>query len=60
MVVQPTLVLKQEHHEEGTKWSAWDIEKLALALNDGGEIEGTAYFPCRAGTVEEICQKAKE
>jgi hypothetical protein len=31
-----------------------------LALEDGGTIEGAAFFLCRAGTVEDVRRKARE
>jgi hypothetical protein len=37
-----------------------DLEDLALALKDGGTIEGAAFFLCRAGTIEDVRRKAKE
>jgi len=35
-------------------------EDLALALKDGGTIEGAAHFLCRWGTREEVREKAEE
>jgi hypothetical protein len=56
-----TLVPEQVlHRNDGKEWSASDIEDLALALKDGGSIEGAAFFLCRAGTVDDVRQKAKE
>ena len=61
MTDQPTLVPEQEaDRNDGKEWSAMDVEDLALALKDGGSIEGAAYFLCRAGTIEDVRQKAKE
>jgi len=61
MTDQPTLVPEQEpDRNDGKDWSAMDIEDLALALEDGGTIEGAAFFLCRAGTIEDVRQKAKE
>jgi hypothetical protein len=37
-----------------------DIEDLTLALKDGGTVEGAAFFLCRAGTIDEVRQKAEE
>ena len=57
----PTLVPDQEQdRNDGKDWSALDLEDLALLLKDGGSVEGAAYFLCRAGTIEEVRQKAKE
>jgi hypothetical protein len=61
MAVEPTLVPEQcQDIKDGQAWSATDIEDLALALKDGGTIEGAAYFLCRAGTIDDVRQKAKE
>ena len=58
---RPTLVPEQgPDRNDGKEWSASDIEDLALALKDGGSIEGAAFFLCRAGTVDDVRQKAKE
>jgi len=38
----------------GKEWSAAvDIDDLALALKDGGSVEGAAYFLCRVGLLAE-------
>jgi hypothetical protein len=61
MTDHPTLVPNQEpDRNDGKDWSATDLEDLALALRDGGSVEGAAYFLCRAGTIEEVRRKAKE
>jgi hypothetical protein len=62
MVDEPTLVPEQrpEDIKDGKEWSAADIEDLALALKDGGTVEGAAYFLRRAGTIEDVRHKAKE
>jgi hypothetical protein len=61
MVDEPTLVPEQcQDNKDGNEWSAADIEDLALALKDGGTVEGAAYFLCRAGTIEDVRHKAKE
>jgi hypothetical protein len=61
MAVEPTLVPEQcQDIKDGQEWSAADIEDLALALKDGGTVEGAAYFLCRAGTIDDVRQKAKE
>jgi hypothetical protein len=61
MVGEPTLVPEQcQDIKDGQEWSAADVEDLALALKDGGTVEGAAYFLCRAGTVEDVHQKAEE
>ena len=50
MTDHPTLVPDQEQdRNDGKEWSAVDIEHLALALKDGGTVEGAAYFLCRGG-----------
>ena len=60
-MTEPTLVPEEIHDLcDGKEWSASDLEDLALALRDGGTIEGAAYFLCRAGTVEDVRRKAKE
>jgi hypothetical protein len=42
---EPTIVPAQEpDRNDGKEWSAADMEDLALALRDGGSIEGAAYF----------------
>ena len=56
---QPTLVPEQDAND-GKQWSAADLEDLALALKDGGTVEGAAYFLSRAGPIEEVHRKAKE
>jgi len=59
--VEPTLVPEQvPDFKDGQAWSPADIEDLALALKDGGTVEGAAFFLCRAGTVDEVRQKAEE
>ena len=56
---QPTLVADQEQDtNDGKEWSAMDMADLELLLKDGGSIEGAAYFLCRAGTLEEVREKA--
>jgi hypothetical protein len=61
MAIEPTLVPEQcQDIKDGQEWSAADIEDLALALKDGGTVEGAAYFLCRAGTIDDVRQKAKE
>lgn len=62
MVDEPTLVPAQcpQDIKDGQEWSAADIEDLALALKDGGSVEGAAYFLCRAGTVDDVRHKAEE
>ena len=56
---QPTLVPEHDAND-GKEWSAMDLEDLALALKDGGTVEGAAYFLRRAGTIEEVRHKAEE
>jgi len=61
MTDNPTLVPEQEQdRNDGKEWSVVDLEDLALALKDGGTVEGAAYFLYRGGTIEEVRQKAKE
>ena len=61
MTDNPTLVPEQEQdRNDGKEWSVVDLEDLALAIKDGGTVEGAAYFLCRDGTIEEVRQKAKE
>ena len=61
MADEPTLVPEQcQDIKDGQEWSAEDVEDLALALKDGGSIEGAAYFLCRAGSVDDVRQKARE
>ena len=45
---------------DGKEWSAADLEDLALALKDGGTVEGAAYFLRRSGTIEDVRDKAEE
>ena len=57
----PIVISEQDSdRNNGKDWSAFDLEDLALALKDGGNIDGAAYFLCRAGTVEEVRAKARE
>ena len=51
-----------EEHDvnDGRPWSAADLEDLALALKDGGTIEGAATFLCRWGSRDEVRRKAEE
>ena len=51
-----------ENHDlnDGKPWSQHDLDDLALALKDGGTIEGAAYFLCRSGSKEEVRKKAEE
>ena len=61
MTDYPTLVPSQESdRNDGKEWSPSDVDDLALALKDGGTIEGAAFFLRRVGTVEDVRQKAKE
>jgi hypothetical protein len=61
MADQPTLVPEQcQDLNDRKEWSAADLEDLALALKDGGTVEGAAYFLYRAGTVGDVRQKAEE
>jgi hypothetical protein len=61
MTNHPTLVPDQEQdRKDGKEWSAVDLDDLALALKDGGTVEGAAYFLCRGGTIGEVRRKAKE
>jgi hypothetical protein len=61
MAGEPTLVPEQGPDiKDGKEWSAADIEDLTLALKDGGTVEGAAFFLCRAGTIDEVRQKAEE
>ena len=57
MTDNPTLVPEQEQdRNDGKEWSVVDLEDLALALKDGGTVEGAAYFLYRGGTIEEVRQ----
>jgi hypothetical protein len=61
MADEPTLVPEQgPDTKDGKEWSSTDIEDLTLALKDGGTVEGAAFFLCRAGTIDEVRQKAKQ
>ena len=51
---------QEQDRNDGKQWSEADIEDLALALKDGGTVEGAAYFLCRGDTIEEVRHKAKE
>jgi hypothetical protein len=58
---EPTLVPEQGPDiKDGKEWSAADVEDLSLALKDGGTVEGAAFFLGRAGTINEVRQKAHE
>jgi len=46
--------------KDGQPWSQDDLDDLALALKDGGSVEGAAHFLCRAGTIEDVRKKAEE
>jgi hypothetical protein len=58
----PTQWQYDEDHDlnDGKPWSEDDLEDLALALKDGGTIEGAAHFLCRAGSIEDVRKKAEE
>lgn len=57
----PTLVPAQvPDRNDGKEWSETDIADLALALQDGGSVEGAAFFLRRAGSVDEVRRKARE
>ena len=63
MVESPTL--QWQHSDEhdindGKAWSENDLEDLALALKDGGTIEGAADFLGRWGTQEDVRKRAEE
>jgi hypothetical protein len=45
---------------DGKPWSENDVQDLALALKDGGTIEGAADFLGRWGTRQEVLKKAVE
>ena len=61
MPTLPTLVPDQEADgNDGKEWSEADLDDLALALQDGGTIEGAAFFLGRAGNVEDVRLKARE
>ena len=45
---------------DGKPWTADDLEDLALALKDGGTIEGAADFLGRWGTQQDVRRKAEE
>jgi hypothetical protein len=51
-----------EEHDvnDGKPWTTDDLEDLALALKDGGTIEGAADFLGRWGTQQDVRQKAEE
>jgi hypothetical protein len=58
---RPSLVPDQQpDHNDGKAWSEADLQDLAMALQDGGSIDGAAYFLRRGGTVDEVQRKAKE
>ena len=63
MVESAQLQLQYDEEKDvndGKPWSAADLDDLALALKDGGTIEGAAHFLCRWGTKDEVQQKAEE
>jgi hypothetical protein len=41
-------------------WSEEDVRDLENHIRQGASLEETAEFPCRAGTVEAVAEKAKE
>ena len=45
---------------DGKEWSQMDIDDLRFNLENGGSVEEAAQMLCRAGTMEEVRQKAKE
>ena len=45
---------------DGKEWSEMDLFDLRAAIESGETIEVVARFLCRAGTVDEIVQKAQE
>jgi hypothetical protein len=50
-----------DHHtNDGKPWDEGEIEDLEHCFKNGGTIEDAARLLCRAGTVEEVRQKAKE
>ena len=51
---------QEQDRNDGKQWSAADLEDLAMALKDGGTVEGAAYFLCRGGSIEKVRQKANE
>jgi len=48
------------HIYDGEPWSEMDIKDLRLQLEQGISIEEIARFLCRAGTVDDVRQKAEE
>ena len=51
-----------EEHDvnDGKEWTQDDLQDLALALKDGGTIEGAADFLGRWGTQQDVRRKAEE
>jgi len=45
---------------DGKPWSENDVQDLALALKDGGSVEGAADFLGRWGTKDDVLKKAAE
>ena len=63
MVESPSVQWQYEEERDtndGKPWSQDDLDDLALALKDGGTIEGAATFLCRWGTRDEVRKKAEE
>jgi len=45
---------------DGKEWSQMDVDDLRFNLENGGNVKEAATMLCRAGTVEDVRQKAKE
>jgi hypothetical protein len=50
----------QHDANDGTPWSAMDIEDLKNSVLRGRSAEWVAHFLCRRGTVEGVLKKAAE
>ena len=44
---------------DGEPWSEMDIQDLRLQLEQGIRVEAVAKYLCRAGTVDEVRDKAE-
>jgi len=45
---------------DGKEWSEMDLRDLRAAIENGATFEDAALFLCRASTVDDVAQKARE
>ena len=60
MVESPKLQWQYEDTNDGKPWTDADLQDLALALKDGGSIDGAADYLGRWETRVEVRKKAEE